>query len=372
MNTCGEGGEFESLVLNCPVYKQGLVLSKIDYLRNGADDVWYVKARVSTEETNNTVPANMSVSLEGNGVESPETRLKKNGKIQSFSDFLMSLKFYEADCGIDLDDWNSSFRQLTGIGCEDQGKTSDLPQYFASLKPQKPRLPSGMVFSGSVLAHANPPSEFLEDPHWELQTIQTGDSHSLWNYWNPESLETSQLWRRRDSGDTICLMADTRGYVPHEDAEVLPSGTDERRRLLLELLLCWRHVRNELQGHLRPPGTSAPVGRLQSLSATLIVAQEVEISDMEIRAFSKRFWEKNESWNFDDRESLVRWKFLIGFKDPESSRDIAESLAVSVLKGKDSAIGFNLNLVRRAPSSCSAGVCDVSFVVSGIRLSAWQ
>lgn len=51
VNVCGEGGEFETLVLDAPFFKYGrLVIKEKKVVRHTSDEVWYLKLKVDVEE----------------------------------------------------------------------------------------------------------------------------------------------------------------------------------------------------------------------------------------------------------------------------------------------------------------------------------
>lgn len=51
VNVCGEGGEFETLVLDAPFFRYGrLVVREKEVVRHTSDEVWYLKLKVEVEE----------------------------------------------------------------------------------------------------------------------------------------------------------------------------------------------------------------------------------------------------------------------------------------------------------------------------------
>eukprot|EP01056_Protomagalhaensia_sp_Gyna25_P000005 Protomagalhaensia_sp_Gyna_25__4@NODE_1002_length_2307_cov_6_342152_g798_i0_p1_GENE_NODE_1002_length_2307_cov_6_342152_g798_i0NODE_1002_length_2307_cov_6_342152_g798_i0_p1_ORF_typecomplete_len478_score48_14Diphthami_syn_2/PF01902_17/4e61ThiI/PF02568_14/0_003tRNA_Me_trans/PF03054_16/0_063QueC/PF06508_13/0_1PAPS_reduct/PF01507_19/0_21PAPS_reduct/PF01507_19/5_9e03NAD_synthase/PF02540_17/0_61NAD_synthase/PF02540_17/8_5e02_NODE_1002_length_2307_cov_6_342152_g798_i02891722 len=271
VNVCGEGGEFESLVVRCPLFSNVIDLQQIELLgdpETRRDGVWYAKAvPVKGESRQDSL----------SGCDHPKAR--------DLRDYFQSLQFYEDDCGVKLADW-----------------ARESPSFFEQGYPPPPlkvALPSRshfLVTNGAPVSNAERQS-WLDGVFCtgaKLLEVEDSSSLSLYAPYNLASARVAEVWA--SNSQRVTLISDVRGHVPHYDPGSVPLNP------LAGLLLCWRTIRNTVRAF-----QATENDRLVRIQATISLPSTVssklclDFSRVVAKDSSWVFWNyrvtRGSSWN---------------------------------------------------------------------------
>eukprot|EP01053_Blabericola_migrator_P004484 Blabericola_migrator_1__4483@NODE_2394_length_2833_cov_8_101952_g1499_i0_p1_GENE_NODE_2394_length_2833_cov_8_101952_g1499_i0NODE_2394_length_2833_cov_8_101952_g1499_i0_p1_ORF_typecomplete_len519_score46_78Diphthami_syn_2/PF01902_17/3_4e56ThiI/PF02568_14/0_22_NODE_2394_length_2833_cov_8_101952_g1499_i04281984 len=305
INVCGEGGEYETVTLKCPAYSRDLILESPILLGDPdyhSDGVWYVKANPALGEP----------------------RTGEHSKLGELSALFSSLKFYQDDCGLKVADYVDLLSETVVLKVEHSEKGRHL---------------AGILHQGKILSAKEVEDltcSRLQSTTPDFIGVDRSSSASLYAAYHPHTAEIAQVWKATRQG--VLIMSDSAGYVPHLDpgTYAVYAGNSAATGLM-QLLLCWRAVRNEFHSF------NLDKARITRIEAEVCV--NGGLSSEIVHAFSRAFWKANVDWVPSSRLALHRWAPLVygsagcletlGIPDDRHVSEASVHLELTVLNSSD-------------------------------------